>query len=76
VFILSFVVVKQKEDVIDVLLKKYGMTRKDLKCAICGMDLSDLRHLGAVFPYASLLVCCDKFDCIYACRNKLLLKED
>jgi len=69
------VVTRPEEDKVDAILRMHGMARKDLKCSICGQDLSDLKHLRAIFPYRSALICCDKFECLSACRDKLIAKE-
>jgi len=68
------VITRPEESKIDAILRMHGMSRKDLKCSICGEDLSDLKHLRAIFPYKSALVCCDKFECLIACRDKLIAK--
>ena len=71
----DFVIVKRDEENVDAVLHKYGLTIEDLKCSICKKDLSDLKHLGAIFPYHSTLICCDSFECIIACRDKLIEEE-
>lgn len=68
------VITRPDEKKVDAILRMHGMSRKDLKCSICGEDLSDLKHLRAIFPYKSALVCCDKFECLVACRDKLIAK--
>jgi hypothetical protein len=68
------VITRPDENKVDAILRMHGMSRKDLKCSICGEDLSDLKHLRAIFPYKSALVCCDKFECLVACRDKLIAK--
>jgi len=68
------VVTRPEEDKVNSILQIHGMSRKDLKCSICGEDLSDLKHLRAIFPYKSALICCDKFECLSACRDKLIAK--
>jgi len=70
----DLMLVRAKEKNVDAILKRHNLTRKDLRCSICNEDLSDLKHLGAIFPYGSALICCDKFECMRACRNKLLIK--
>jgi hypothetical protein len=69
---LDFVMVKRDEENVDVILRKYGYTREELKCSICSMDLRDLEHLGVMFPGHSLLICCDKIECIGKCRDKII----
>ncbi|KPV63649.1 MAG: hypothetical protein AOA66_0781 [Candidatus Bathyarchaeota archaeon BA2] len=71
----DFVVTRPEEEKVDAILRTLGMSRKDLKCSICGEDLSDLKHLRAIFPYKSALICCDKFECLSACRDELIAKE-
>jgi hypothetical protein len=71
----DFVIVRRDEENVNAILHKYGLTREDLKCSICGMDLRDLKRLGAVFPYHSLLICCDKIECVSKCRDKLIEGE-
>lgn len=56
------------------ILRKTGLTKEDLKCSVCNADLSDLKHLRAIFPYGSALVCCDKMECLLACRDRLISK--
>ena len=69
------VITRPEQEKVDAILKLYGMSRKDLKCSICGRDLSDLKHLRAIFPYKSALICCDKFECLSACRDKLIAES-
>ena len=71
----DFILVKRDEENVDAVLRKYGLTKEDLKCSFCKKDLSDLKHLGAIFPGHSTLICCDKFECIMAYRDKLIEEE-
>ena len=71
----DFVVVKRDEENVDAILNKYDLSREDLRCSICDIDLRDLKHLGAIFPYHSALICCDKIECANKCRDKLLEEE-
>jgi hypothetical protein len=68
----SIVFARPSKERIAAILKRHGMDPRDLKCSVCGRDLSDLKHLRAIFPYKSALICCDKFECISACRDKLI----
>ncbi|KPV63647.1 MAG: hypothetical protein AOA66_0779 [Candidatus Bathyarchaeota archaeon BA2] len=71
----DFVVIRRGEENVKAILHKYGLTREDLKCSICSMDLRDLKRLRAVFPYHDLLICCDKIECVSKCRDKLIEGE-
>ena len=68
----AFVLVKRERKNIKSILERHGMSMDDLKCSVCGKDLSDLKHLGMIFPYHSALICCDNIDCLLKCRDKLI----
>jgi len=73
--LVNFVVTRPKEENIEAILRLHDVTKEDLKCSICNKDLSDLKHIGVIFPYGSALVCCDKFECIVACRDELIARK-
>ena len=68
----EIVVSRPDKDKIEAVLEKTGMSKKDLKCSICNEPISDLKRIRAIFPYHSGLICCDKFECLVACRDKLI----
>jgi hypothetical protein len=68
----EIVVSRPDEEKIEAILEKTGMNKKDLKCSICEEPISDLKRVRAIFPYHSALVCCDKIECLLACRDKLI----
>jgi hypothetical protein len=70
----DFVITRPDFKKIRVILHRVGLTIEDLKCSICEEDLSDLKHLRAIFPYGSAIVCCDKMECLIACRDKLIAR--
>jgi len=59
---------------VKIILHSCGLTLKNLKCSYCDTDLADLKHLRAIFPYESALICCDKFKCLLECVDKLSTK--
>jgi len=70
----DIVITRPEQKKIEAILHKVGLTTEDLKCSICKEDLSDLKHLRAIFPYGSAVVCCDKMECLIACRDLLIKK--
>jgi len=66
------VVARPDREKVEVILKKTGMPIEELKCSLCGEPITDLTRIRAIFPYHSALVCCDKFECLIACRDRLL----
>lgn len=71
----EIIVSRPDKDKIEAILEKTGMSKKDLKCSICNEPISDVKRVRAIFPYHSALVCCDKIECIIACRNKLISED-
>lgn len=71
----EIVVSRPDKDKIETILEKTGMSKKDLKCSICNESITDLKRIRAIFPYHSALICCDKIECLIACRNKLLSED-
>lgn len=69
---LIIVVTRPDRDKIEAILEKTQMAKERLKCSICGESIKDLTRIRAIFPYHSALVCCDKFECMIACRDKLI----
>lgn len=62
-------------DKIEAILEKTGMSKTDLKCSICKEPITDLKRIRAIFPYHSALICCDKTECLIACRDKLIAES-
>ena len=69
----NIIITRPEKKKIEAILKKTGMATKELKCSICGKEIKDLNRIRAIFPYHSALICCDKFECLIACRDKLIL---
>lgn len=69
---IDIVVAKPEKERIRVILEKTGMSRENLRCSVCNCDLSDLTKIRAIFPYHSALICCNKIECLLACRDKLI----
>jgi len=70
--IADFIITRPEK--VDFILERYELSREDLKCSVCGDDLSDLKHLRAIYPYRSILISCDKFECMCSIRD-LLIEE-
>jgi len=68
------VITRPEKEKIEAILKKTGMAKKKLKCSICGEPITDLTKIRAIFPYHSALVCCDKIECLIACRDRLIFE--
>jgi hypothetical protein len=66
------IVTRPDREKVETILKKTGMPIGELKCSLCGEPITDLSRIRAIFPYHSALICCDKFECLVACRNKLI----
>lgn len=66
------VIARPDKDKIQLILEKTGMNRERLKCSICDHDITDITKIRAIFPYHSALICCDKIECLIACRDKLI----
>jgi hypothetical protein len=64
-------VTRPEEEKILSILEKMGMKKEDLKCSICESNL-ELKDVRAIFPYHSALICCNKPECLIACRDKLI----
>jgi len=71
---IDIVITRPEEKKVEAILHRTGLTKEGLKCSFCNEDLSDLKHLRAIFPHGSALVCCDKMRCLLACRDKLIEK--
>lgn len=71
----EIIVSRPDKDKIEAILEKTGMSKKALKCSICNEPISDVKRIRAIFPYHSALVCCDKIECLIACRNKLISED-
>jgi hypothetical protein len=69
---IEIIVSRPDKEKIEAILEKTGMNKKDLKCSICKEPISDLKRIRAIFPYHSALVCCDKIECLLACRDRLI----
>jgi hypothetical protein len=69
------VVSRPDKEKVEAILKKTGMPTEELKCSLCGEPITDLSRIRAIFPYHSALICCDKFECLVACRDKLILES-
>ena len=69
---IEIVVSRPDKDKIEAVLEKTGMSKEGLKCSICNEPISDLKRIRAIFPHHSALICCDKIECLIACRNKLI----
>lgn len=70
----DLVVSTRTEENVEAILHSNGLKKSDLKCSICHEDLSDLKHLGAIFPYGSAIISCDRFECLCAVRDLLIAK--
>jgi len=68
----NIVITRPDKEKIELVLEKTGMDKEHLKCSICNRELSDITKIRAIFPYHSALICCDKIECLIACRNKLI----
>ena len=68
---ISIVVSRPEEQKIFAILEKMGMDREDLKCSICDDDL-EVEEVRAIFPHHSALICCNKIECLLACRDRLI----
>jgi len=68
----EIIVSRPDKDKIEAILEKTGMSKKDLKCSMCNEPIADLERIRAIFPHHSALICCDKIECLIACRNKLI----
>ena len=68
----EIIVSRPDKEKIEAILEKTGMNKKDVKCSICEEPISDLKRVRAIFPYHSALICCDKIECLLACRDKLI----
>jgi len=73
--VVEIVVWRPDRDKIEAVLEKIGMSKKDLKCSICHEPISDLKRIRAIFPHHSALICCDKIECLIACRDKLIAES-
>ena len=75
---MSKVIVVSRPDIdkIEAILEKTNMSKKDLRCSICDDPITDLKRIRAIFPYHSALICCDKIECLIACRDKLITEID
>lgn len=71
----EIIVSRPDKEMIEAVLDKTGMSKRKLKCSICNEPISDLKRIRAIFPYHSALICCDKIECLIACRNKLISEE-
>jgi len=71
----EIVISRPDRDKIEAILEKNGMPKEELKCSICNEPISDIKHIRAIFPYHSALVCCDKIECLLACRDKLIAEQ-
>jgi len=71
----EIIISRPDKDMIETILEKTGMSKKDIKCSICSETISDVRRIRAIFPHHSALVCCDKIECLIACRNKLIAES-
>lgn len=71
----EIIVSRPDKDKIETVLEKTGMNIKDIKCSICNEPISDLKRIRAIFPYHSALICCDKIECLIACRNILIAEN-
>lgn len=69
---MHIVITRPDKEKIQLILEKTGMDREHLTCSICGHDISDLTNIRAIFPHHSALICCDKIECLIACRDKLI----
>ena len=68
----EIVVSRPEKDKIEAILEKHGMSKDELRCSICDEHITDVKKIRAIFPYHSALVCCDKIECLIACRDKLI----
>ena len=67
----SIIVLRPEEVKILGILEKMEMDKEDLKCSICEDDLEPL-EVRAIFPHHSALICCNKIECLLACRDILI----
>jgi hypothetical protein len=72
----EIVVARPEKEKIECALEKTGMPTHDLHCSICNKPITDLQQIRAIFPYHSALICCEKIECLIACRNKLLAENN
>jgi len=63
------------KNIVYAILKSLGETGEELRCSICNENLSNLKNLGAIYPYKSALISCNKLECILKCRDMLISKE-
>lgn len=63
------------KDMVYAILKSLGEIGEELRCSICNKDLSDLNKIGAIYPYESALISCNRLECILRCRDMLISKE-
>lgn len=55
------------------ILKDFGIRKEDLECTFCKTNLSDLKHLKAIYRHnGEYLVSCDRFECFMETRDKLI----
>ena len=67
----EIVVARPDEQKVLSILEKTGMKEQGLKCSMCGHEIS-VKDVRAIFPYHSALICCNKLECLIACRDKLI----
>jgi hypothetical protein len=72
----EIIVARPEKEKIELALEKTGMSKEDVHCSICNMHITDLKQIRAIFPYHSALICCNKIECLIACRNKLLAESN
>jgi len=68
----EIVVSRPDKEIIEAILEKHGISKEELRCSICDEHITDAKRIRAIFPYHSALVCCDKIECLIACRDKLI----
>ena len=72
----EIIVARPEKEKIELALEKTGMPKEHIHCSICNKHITDLKQIRAIFPYHSALICCDKIECLIACRNKLLAESN
>jgi len=68
----EIVVSRPERDKVEAILEKHGMGKDELRCSIWREHITDVKRIRAIFPYHSALVCCDKIECLIACRDKMI----
>lgn len=66
-----FVIVPQARA--EAIIEEFGLSKDELRCTFCKTDLSDLKHLKAIFRHnGEYLVSCNQFECFMETRDKLI----